>query len=394
MMSTFQKVALISCLVLCVSLILPKLFLTKGKKESGQSEGISGWFPPFVQRQKTNLESKSKWSSGSHFPTSHHADATARVRTGGGGGGSGRSSFMGQVIPIYGFGIFLYILYILFKLSTKGKTCKPDKLNARNDNTKKKISDYELSQLEAKLKDTEEALEKIVCREASGPGKVTSVTSDQEEKLLSQLKEITRVMKEGNLIDDVSPEIEAEEASYLEDWEGYPEETFPLYCDLNCHRHRCGTVFVDHPYFSHLSAEQIAEELEEELEEAEDAMENQGYFCGRTLEQDVARHKEVHPVPVGPTDGLETQLNKKGNESLLRDKDQKFCSYDNSEEEEENPAVIAENIGFTCESSEDEEKLTEENSTDINDTEDKMKCDIAHKSLDKLLRKRNAIGLE
>lgn len=33
-----------------------------------------------------------------------------------GGGGSGRG-LMGQIILIYGFGIFLYILYILFKVS-------------------------------------------------------------------------------------------------------------------------------------------------------------------------------------------------------------------------------------------------------------------------------------
>ena len=49
---------------------------------------------------------------------------------------------------------------------------------------------------------------------------------EHEEKLLQQLKEITRVMQEGKLIegmDGVSPEMEAEEASYTEDWEGTPE---------------------------------------------------------------------------------------------------------------------------------------------------------------------------
>lgn len=38
--------------------------------------------------------------------------------------------------------------------------------------------------------------------------------------LLQQLREITRVMKEGKFIDDISPEKEAEEAPYMADWEG------------------------------------------------------------------------------------------------------------------------------------------------------------------------------
>lgn len=47
-----------------------------------------------------------------------------------------------------------------------------------------------------------------------------TVTSDQEKRLLHQLREITRVMREGRLIDRPTPEQEAEEASPTEDWEG------------------------------------------------------------------------------------------------------------------------------------------------------------------------------
>lgn len=47
-----------------------------------------------------------------------------------------------------------------------------------------------------------------------------TVTSDQEKQLLHQLREITRVMKEGQFIDRSTPEKEAEEAPYMEDWEG------------------------------------------------------------------------------------------------------------------------------------------------------------------------------
>lgn len=46
------------------------------------------------------------------------------------------------------------------------------------------------------------------------------MTSDQEKRLLHQLREITRVMKEGKFVDTSTPEKEAEEAPYMEDWEG------------------------------------------------------------------------------------------------------------------------------------------------------------------------------
>lgn len=46
--------------------------------------------------------------------------------------------------------------------------------------------------------------------------------------LLQQLREITRVMKEGKFIDDISPEKEAEEAPYMADWEGKREPFLPL----------------------------------------------------------------------------------------------------------------------------------------------------------------------
>lgn len=58
-------------------------------------------------------------SPASRFQRSHLAEAFAKAKGSGGGtgGGGSRRSLMGQIIPIYGFGIFLYILYILFKVS-------------------------------------------------------------------------------------------------------------------------------------------------------------------------------------------------------------------------------------------------------------------------------------
>nr|XP_045726863.1 protein RIC-3-like [Mirounga angustirostris] len=104
---------------------------------------------------------------GARFQRSHLAEAFAKAKgSGGGTGGGGRGrGLMGQIIPIYGFGIFLYILYILFKLS-KGKTTTEDRKcsTAAAGNTHRKITNFELVQLQEKLKETEEAMEKLINR--------------------------------------------------------------------------------------------------------------------------------------------------------------------------------------------------------------------------------------
>lgn len=45
--------------------------------------------------------------------------------------------------------------------------------------------------------------------------RLKGVSADQEESLLQQLTEITRVMQEGQLVDDVTPEKKSQD-----DWEG------------------------------------------------------------------------------------------------------------------------------------------------------------------------------
>lgn len=57
-----------------------------------------------------------------------------------------------------------------------------------------------------------------------------TVTSDQEKQLLYQLREITRVMKKGRFTDRLTPEQEAEEAPYMEDWEGKVSSPFSVSC--------------------------------------------------------------------------------------------------------------------------------------------------------------------
>ncbi|XP_028914778.1 protein RIC-3 isoform X1 [Ornithorhynchus anatinus] len=267
--SALQKVAMVSGLVLCASLLLPRAFLPRGRKRDTTPEGKPGRFPP-VMRQHVPTAGR---APAGHFPRSHLAEAVAKAKGGGGGGGGGSGGgggggnaggrgLVGQIIPIYGFGILLYILYILFKLSSKGKTATEERKyrTPLPGNTHRKITNYELAQLQQKLRETEEAMENLINR--VGPhydSRAQKATSDQERRLLQQLKEITRVMREGKLIDGISPEKEAEEMPFTEDWEGYPEETYPIYDLSDCLRRRQDTILVDFPDPSHPSAEEEAE---------------------------------------------------------------------------------------------------------------------------------------
>uniref|UniRef100_G1TD83 RIC3 acetylcholine receptor chaperone n=1 Tax=Oryctolagus cuniculus TaxID=9986 RepID=G1TD83_RABIT len=258
--STVQRVALASGLVLALSLLLPKAFLSRGKRQEPPPapEGKLGRFPPMMHHHQAPSDGQ---TPGARFQRSHLAEAFAKAKGSGGtgGGGSGRG-LMGQIIPIYGFGIFLYILYILFKLS-KGKTTAEDRKcsPASAGNSHRKITNFELVQLQEKLKETEEAMEKLINRVGPNGERAQTVTSDQEKRLLHQLREITRVMKEGKFIDRPTPEKEAEEAPYMEDWEGYPEETYPVYDLSHSIKRRQETILVDYPDPQEPSAEEIAE---------------------------------------------------------------------------------------------------------------------------------------
>ncbi|XP_041131216.1 protein RIC-3-like isoform X2 [Polyodon spathula] len=361
-MSAFQKVTLVSCLVLCVSLLLPKMLVSTGKKEAGQQEG-PGRFPPTMHRQKMSI------------PKSHNAEAVAMAKGGSGGGtGGGRTSFMAQIIPVYGFGILLYILYILFKITSKGTNAKLDQrfpaLNTRN--TKTKITNYELAKLQEKLKETEEVMKTIVSKVEHNPDRIKSVTSEHNEKLLRQLKEITRAMQEGKLIEEISPKKEAEEGPYMEDWEGYPEETFPIYDELACCRHKYDTIVVDHFNLDQPTAEELAErvgEIETMAQEEDTAGQDidgkrwkQTSFCEQ---EDLSHYNE--------------------------DEEQE----DYGECEEEDPAVIAENIGFTCYSFSDEEELCRDLSG-AEDTADKThkETETAREEPFGMIRKRNRKGTQ
>ncbi|KAM5246870.1 protein RIC-3 isoform 2-T2 [Ctenodactylus gundi] len=365
-LSTVQRVALASGLVLAVSLLLPKAFLSRGKQPPQPHpapEGKLGRFPPVMHHHSAPSTGQ---TPGSRFQRSHLAEAFAKARGSGGGtgGGSGRG-LIGQIIPIYGFGIFLYILYILFKLS-KGKTAEDRKCStATPGNTHRKITNFELAQLQEKLKETEEAMEKLINRVGPNGERAQIVTSDQEKRLLHQLREITRVMKEGKLIDRPTPEKEAEEAPYMEDWEGYPEETYPIYDPSDCMKHRQETILVDYPDLKEPSAEEIAERMEELGEEE----------SGRLSWENM------------PTDPRAQG----GNSVTLHAPKPETCSC--CFHEDEDPVVLAENAAFGADSFSEQEEATKEDwSQDFADEGVGNRADQTHTG--GMLRKRNPQGLE
>ncbi|KAL7992163.1 hypothetical protein Chor_016419 [Crotalus horridus] len=316
--STLRKVALASCLVLCISLLLPKFFRSRGWRQPEPStvtpstatpEGkSSSYFPPTARPQM----SPEVRPPASQFPRSHLAEAIAKAKGGGGGGGGGSGTgrgLVGQVIPIYGFGILLYILYILFKLQDK-------------------------------LRETEQAMEKIINRVGPNCERSPNVTNDQEKKLLQHLREITKVMKEGKLIDSISPEKEAEEAPYMQDWEGYPEETFPVYDNFDCFKHRQDTILVDFPDPSQPSAEEIAERME--------FLDNEDCLYSETLLSALAI------VNNGSAAGSEKKQTTFGAQSGTgHNFEECYCGH----YEEDDPAVLAENAGFFSDSCSETEEV-------------------------------------
>ncbi|KAM9366631.1 protein RIC-3 [Symphorus nematophorus] len=268
--TTCQKVTLISCSVLCVSLFLPRMLLPRGKKEMGQPEVGPGFYPPGMH-QLSLPEDPEQWGVDPVYSMTHSAEATAKMKFVGRGK---KYNLMAQVIPIYGFGIFLYIFYIIYKLTCKGKTTKSGNYTTvtKANTANKTLSDYELARLQERLLHTERMMERIVSGKSRGSGsgrrrKSKTTTSKKEEKLLRQLRQITQLMQEGRL-EGASPEMEAEEVPYCADWEGYPEETYPVHDDDDDLRDRLRfdpIILEDPPYQP--TPEALAERMEQEEEE-------------------------------------------------------------------------------------------------------------------------------
>uniref|UniRef100_A0A3Q2VS91 Resistance to inhibitors of cholinesterase protein 3 N-terminal domain-containing protein n=1 Tax=Haplochromis burtoni TaxID=8153 RepID=A0A3Q2VS91_HAPBU len=101
--TTCQKVTLISCSVLCVSLFLPRMLLPRAKQEMGQPEGKTAY----------QIIIHPHPAPSPVFFVSVLLEAMAKVK----GIRRGKKyNLMTQVIPLYGFGILLYILYIIHKV--------------------------------------------------------------------------------------------------------------------------------------------------------------------------------------------------------------------------------------------------------------------------------------
>ncbi|XP_019803970.1 protein RIC-3 isoform X6 [Tursiops truncatus] len=191
-----------------------------------------------------------------------------------------------------------------------------------------------------------------------------AVTSDQEKRLLHQLREITRVMKEGKFIDRPTPEKEAEEAPYMEDWEGYPEETYPIYDLSDCIKRRQETILVDYPDPEEPSAEEIAERM-------------------GVIEEEGSGHLgwEMPTDPRAQEDNSVTSC----------DPEAETCSH--CFHEEEDPAVVAENAGFGADSYREQEETTEEMwPRDLRDEGPGVSADRAEAG--GMLRKRDPHRLE
>ncbi|KAF1527877.1 Protein RIC-3, partial [Eudyptula minor] len=339
--------------------------------------GKPGRFPPRMPYQATP-DSR----AAPHFPRTHLAEAVAKAKAGGGGGGStggtGRG-LVGQIIPIYGFGIFLYILYILFKYSY----CVPSGTKApccwRMGVCKVLLTTLELPQLRNCL---QASLKKHSPNYPEVFHTTQNVTTDQEKRLLQQLREITRVMKEGKFIDGISPEKEAEEAPYMEDWEGYPEETYPVYDNSDCFKRKQDTILVDYPDLSQPSAEELAERME--------GMEDEEHLCNETLLTDLTTGRGRH--------GL---MQKKDEVTGISEEERDLHHSQSIEEccccyKDDDPAVIAENAGFHSEScSEAEEPTQEDLSVESENQNVALKKQKASDSDEtSTLRKRNTKGLE
>ncbi|XP_069384073.1 protein RIC-3b isoform X1 [Paralichthys olivaceus] len=245
-MSTFQKVTLATCLALCVALLLPKMLLSRGRKDAAERPEGSGRLPPMMHRQMAP-EGRGQKAAGSGYSRAHNPEALTKAK-GTGVGTGGKSNLAGQIIPVYGFGILFYILYILFKITSKGNN-KPSESrfpSVRSENMKRKITDFELSQLQEKLRETELVMENIVSSAHDGPDRVKGVMADQEKSLLQQLTEITRVMQEGQLMEGMTPEKKAQD-----NWEDYPEEPQHQYWEHS----RCCCQHSEHHHGPHTETE-------------------------------------------------------------------------------------------------------------------------------------------
>ncbi|KAM9817693.1 protein RIC-3 [Neosynchiropus ocellatus] len=340
-LTTCQKVTLISCCVLCVSLFLPRMFLPRAKKEVGQPQVGPGFYPPARQPQ----EGPDHWGVDPFTAI----DTTSRIKPIGRGK---KYNLMAQVIPVYGFGILLYILYIIYKLTCKGKTKSGSYTMVPVNYVDRKMSDeFELARLQERLIRTEMMMDRIVAKKdrssASGRRKKSKTrTSKKEEKLLRELRELTQLMQEGR-VEGASPEMEAEEVPYGADWEGYPEETYPEN-DLTTNRY--GLKMVT---FEEITSQPTAEALAERMEQEEDEVVMRRLSVVQEEDEDEREEeKEEEEEITHAADDDEEQVDEyTGDEEEKVEEKHEEQVEEYTEEEEEEEAEAEQRLLMTCESS-------------------------------------------
>uniref|UniRef100_A0A8C6TZ09 Resistance to inhibitors of cholinesterase protein 3 N-terminal domain-containing protein n=1 Tax=Neogobius melanostomus TaxID=47308 RepID=A0A8C6TZ09_9GOBI len=217
--SGLQKLTVAAALVLCAALILPKLVLRRDTSE----ETGRGQFPPMMQRHVTP-DLRGQRGHGEVRGTGSGGAGSGGGGAGTGSGLGGKSNLAAQIIPVYGFGILLYILYILFKITSKGHS-KPSQSrlhSLRSESSKRKITDFELSQLQERLRETELVMENLVNNSLQEEEDIAvSVSLDQEQSLLQQLTEITRAMKSNHLQDFTNTTSPTEETESQDDFDSF-----------------------------------------------------------------------------------------------------------------------------------------------------------------------------
>uniref|UniRef100_A0A3B4WRH7 Protein RIC-3-like n=1 Tax=Seriola lalandi dorsalis TaxID=1841481 RepID=A0A3B4WRH7_SERLL len=150
----------------------------------------------------TAPEGRGQRAASAGFSRAHNTEAIAKAKgVGTGAGTGGKSNLAGQIIPVYGFGILLYILYILFKV--KSWIRNTQLMCAVKVLIPQYFADFQLAQLQEKLRETELVMENIVSNAHHSPDRWV-LMADQEESLLQQLTEITRVMQEGQLVEGIT----------------------------------------------------------------------------------------------------------------------------------------------------------------------------------------------
>ncbi|KAM9423605.1 LOW QUALITY PROTEIN: protein RIC-3 [Salvelinus alpinus] len=386
-MTTMQKVTLIFCSVLCVSFFLP-IILQRGKNDVGQPEVVPGYYPPMMHRLQMPEGGLRQWMEGTHDSGPHSPEVLAKVK---GMGtlqirGATKSNLISQAIPIYGFGI---LLYILFKMTTRPKG-KSTKLVCRFPTMsfevwQKKRTDDELTQLQEKLLETERVMERIVSRRSSTPDSRTSSkvrrASKQEERLMRKQSKISRVMQEVRLMEVATPEMEAEMVPYAADWEGYHEETYPQYEEPSGSYDPI-TILEEPAADSIPTADAVVdEEVEEEDAEEEEeqlclppppegGMEETGSSPSRVKKLIIfSDHKDVFHYPKQDTVyeyRYEEEEEEKEEEEQV-DETEEEEQVDETEEEgvvgDEDPLMESEALSFSCDicsNPEAEEEMEEE----------------------------------